>query len=85
VFIKIIYSIVFIAVSSTFAYAADPVPVDGSVVVDEARFDWSGLYFGGTIGKAKSDVHTKYTEVNVWSDPDGNGATYGIYAGYNFA
>ena len=81
---KIAISVALFAISSTLAIAADPIPVDEQVVIDEARFDWSGLYVGGSIGKAKSDVHISFpTATFLWSDPNGNGATYSIYAGYN--
>ncbi|MCP4183993.1 MAG: hypothetical protein GY761_11855 [Hyphomicrobiales bacterium] len=84
-FYKTIIAIVFTAFSSTLAITANLIPVDELVVVDDARFDWSGGYVGASAGKAKGNFVHQVDNSSARADGDLSGASYGvIYAGYNW-
>lgn len=89
-FRKSVITLAFVAISSNFAIAAEP------VAIDEGRFDWTGLYFGGQAGYGRSDI-------DIYEGPDpavtfyvggtpgdflqtftSSSGVYGIVAGYNW-
>ena len=76
---KLLLSSAIVAVSSTFAFAADPV----DPVVDDIPYDWSGLYIGVHAGYADGD-YTLFSASGRGPGVDVNGFAGGATIGYNW-
>lgn len=66
------------------AFAADLVPPTAEIYIDEAAFDWSGLYIGGQAGYG---WNTGVVNIPLYATPASNvqvnGLTGGAHAGVN--
>jgi len=88
---KLLLSTAIVAVSFNLAFAADPVVADdpAPVFVDEARFDWSGAYWGvfGGYGSADysgiSDGADVPTRQNPLDTLGAEGGVFGALVGWN--
>lgn len=69
------------------AAAADlPQPVETPIYQDtvpQARYDWTGIYFGGLIGWQWSNFDNSTAGVGSF-DTNANGVNGGVVAGYNY-